>query len=400
MADPTSPAEPASSDLPAVEMLGVTKRFGNATAVDAVDLAVRRGEFFSLLGPSGCGKTTSLRMLGGFITPDEGIVRLGGQDVTRVPPYKRDVNTVFQSYALFAHLSVAQNVAFGLKRRKVPRAEIARRVSEMLELVDMRERSRAMPAELSGGQRQRVALARSLVTMPQVLLLDEPLGALDLKLRRQMQVELKRIQREVGITFIYVTHDQEEALSMSDRIAVMNDGRLEQVDTPDALYARPVSGFVAGFIGSSNLLTARRVGSGAEVSSGVVLPLPAHAPDLPDGSVLSVLLRPEHLLLDPTGDMAARLEGTVTDTVFLGSVTQYRVRCANGLELMVSEPNTSSHHANVRRPGTQVTVGWHSEDAVVLAGDGLGDDPNAEPPHTATPKSESTTSQSRSNTWA
>ncbi|MFC5179413.1 ABC transporter ATP-binding protein [Nocardioides taihuensis] len=358
--------EPSVTDVAAVEMLGVTKSFGRATAVDAVSLSVRRGEFFSLLGPSGCGKTTSLRMLGGFIVPDEGTVRLGGKDVTRVPPYKRDVNTVFQSYALFAHLSVAQNVAFGLKRRKVPRAEIARRVDEMLALVDMGDRSRAMPAELSGGQRQRVALARSLVTMPQVLLLDEPLGALDLKLRRQMQVELKRIQREVGITFIYVTHDQEEALSMSDRIAVMNCGRLEQVDTPDALYARPSSAFVAGFIGSSNLLRVRRTGPGAETAAGVLLPLPSDAPALPDGSAFDLLLRPEHLLLDPTGDVAARMEGTITDTVFLGSVTQYRVRCANGLELMVSEPNTSSHHAHVRSPGTRVTVGWHADDAVAL----------------------------------
>ncbi len=390
-------ADPDVSDLPAVEMLGVTKRFGNAIAVDAVDLAVRRGEFFSLLGPSGCGKTTSLRMLGGFIMPDEGTVRLGGNDVTKVPPYKRDVNTVFQSYALFAHLSVAQNVAFGLKRRKVPRADIARRVKEMLELVDMRERSRAMPSELSGGQRQRVALARSLVTMPQVLLLDEPLGALDLKLRRQMQVELKRIQREVGITFIYVTHDQEEALSMSDRIAVMNDGRLEQVDTPNALYARPVSAFVAGFIGSSNLLPARRVGLGAETPTGVLLPLPGDAPDLRDGATLKVLLRPEHLLLDPSSDVAARLEGTVTDTVFLGSVTQYRVRCANGLELMVSEPNTSIHHEHVRRPGTQVTVGWHADDAVVLP----GDSPDRTPPdHTPVSPDNTSASKPRSRTWA
>ncbi|MET1132227.1 MAG: ABC transporter ATP-binding protein [Aeromicrobium sp.] len=367
----------SAPDLPAVELLDVSKRFGRATVVDTVTMSVRRGEFFSLLGPSGCGKTTSLRMLGGFVVPDEGRIRLGGEDVTRVPPYKRDVNTVFQSYALFAHLSVAQNVAFGLKRRKVPRAEISRRVNEMLELVDMQDRSRAMPSELSGGQRQRVALARSLVTMPQVLLLDEPLGALDLKLRRQMQVELKRIQREVGITFVYVTHDQEEALSMSDRIAVMSRGRIEQVDTPDALYARPASAFVAGFIGSSNLLQVRRVGQGAQTAAGAVVPLPANAPGLPDGSAFTLLLRPEHLLLDPVGDVAT-MRGTITDTVFLGSMTQYRVHCAEGLELMVSVPNTSSHHAHVRRPGTQVSVGWQADDAVVLPADALRSTTSAE----------------------
>ena len=362
----------SQSGTAAVEMLGVTKRFGRATAVDEVSMSVRRGEFFSLLGPSGCGKTTSLRMLGGFVLPDEGGIRLGGQDVTRVPPYKRDVNTVFQSYALFAHLSVAQNVAFGLKRRKVPRAEIAPRVHEMLELVDMADRAHAMPTELSGGQRQRVALARSLVTMPQVLLLDEPLGALDLKLRRQMQVELKRIQREVGITFVYVTHDQEEALSMSDRIAVMNRGRIEQVDTPDALYARPASAFVAGFIGSSNLLHVRRVGMAGETSAGAVFPLPADAPDVPDGAAFTLLLRPEHLVLDPPGDVAATVRGTITDTVFLGSMTQYRVRCAHDVELMVTVPNTSSHQALVRRPGSEVTVGWHADDAVALPADDPG----------------------------
>lgn len=359
------------AETPAVEMVGVTKRFGRATAVDAVDLSVRRGEFFSLLGPSGCGKTTSLRMLGGFIMPDEGVVRLAGNDVTRVPPYKRDVNTVFQSYALFSHLSVSHNVAFGLKRRKVPRAETSRRVHEMLELVGMRDRARAMPAELSGGQRQRVALARSLVTMPQVLLLDEPLGALDLKLRRQMQVELKRIQREVGITFIYVTHDQEEALSMSDRIAVMNEGRLEQVDTPDVLYTRPRSAFVAGFIGSSNLLQARRVAHGAEVAGDIIVPLPTDTPELAEGSNLTLLLRPEHLLLDPTVDANAdaRMAATITDTVFLGSVIQYRLRCTNGLELTASESSTGSRRSHLRQPGTHVTVGWHADDAVVLPQD-------------------------------
>ncbi len=364
--------EASPRDLPAVRLEAVTKKFGDAVAVDSVDLAVEPGEFFSLLGPSGCGKTTSLRMLGGFLTPDEGTVWLGGKDVTKVPPYKRDLNTVFQSYALFAHLSVAQNVAFGLKRRRVPRAEIATRVGEMLDLVDMRDRGASMPAELSGGQRQRVALARSLVTMPQVLLLDEPLGALDLKLRRQMQVELKRIQREVGITFVYVTHDQEEALSMSDRIAVMNEGRVEQIDTPAVLYTRPASPFVAGFIGSSNLVRASRAGGGAQIGGGVNVPLPAGTAEVGDGTAMTILLRPEHVLIDPNdNEVHARIQGEVVASVFLGATTQYRVRCSNDLEFMVSESSTSSRQGPLRPAGTLVTLGWHTEDAVVLPGERL-----------------------------
>ena len=234
----------------------MTKRFGDVTAVDDLSLAIERGEFFALLGPSGCGKTTTLRMIGGFEETTEGTISLGGADVTDLPPFKRNVNTVFQNYALFPHLNVYENIAFGLRRRKVAEGEVRRQVAWMLELVDLPGYERRKPSQLSGGQQQRVALARALVNNPQVLLLDEPLGALDLKLRKQMQVELKRIQSEIGITFIFVTHDQEEAMTMSDRIAVMRHGRIEQLGAPEELYERPATEFVAGFLGVSNLLDA------------------------------------------------------------------------------------------------------------------------------------------------
>src|SRR6478609_2160174 len=234
----------------------VTKRFGSFVAVDAADFGIRRGEFFSMLGPSGCGKTTTLRMIAGFEQPSEGEIRLEGEDVSKVPPYKRNVNTVFQQYALFPHLSVSANVAFGLQAKKVAKAEITKRVAELLDVVRLADFGNRKPAQLSGGQQQRVALARALVNFPSALLLDEPLGALDLKLRQAMQLELKRIQREVGITFVFVTHDQEEALTMSDRIAVMNDGRVEQIGSPEQIYHEPETVFVAGFIGMANLLPA------------------------------------------------------------------------------------------------------------------------------------------------
>jgi putative spermidine/putrescine transport system ATP-binding protein len=255
IAPATRPAPAAGAT--AVRVIGLRKTYGAVVALERLDLEVRTGEFFTLLGPSGSGKTTTLRLIGGFEQPDSGAIELGGRDVTRDPPYRRDVNTVFQDYALFPHMSVAENVAYGLMIRKVGRRERAARAQEALEMVRLPDVGRRRPIQLSGGQRQRVALARALVNRPRVLLLDEPLGALDLKLRKQMQVELKRIQQEVGITFIYVTHDQDEAMTMSDRIAVMNRGRFEQLGDPEALYERPSTRFVAGFLGVSNLLPGR-----------------------------------------------------------------------------------------------------------------------------------------------
>src|SRR6266849_3311167 len=244
----------AESPAAAVRVQEVTKRFGDVVAVREVSFSVGAGEFFSMLGPSGCGKTTTLRMIGGFEEPTYGTVYLGGRDVTDDPPYKRDVNTVFQSYALFPHLDVFENVAFGLRRKRESRADIERRVKESLILVDLPGFEKRKPSQLSGGQQQRVALARALINRPKVLLLDEPLGALDLKLRKQMQLELKRIQRDVGITFLYVTHDQEEAMTMSNRLAVMRHGKIEQIGAPEDVYERPATEFVAGFLGASNLL--------------------------------------------------------------------------------------------------------------------------------------------------
>ena len=275
-----------SEPVVTVSLRSITKVYSGQPVVDGLDLDIFAGEFFSILGPSGCGKTTTLRMLGGFLVPDGGEIFLAGENVTEVPPYRRDVNTVFQSYALFEHLSVADNVAFGLKRKRVPKKEIVRRVGEMLELVNLRDRARARPRELSGGQQQRVALARALVNMPALLLLDEPLGALDLKLRRQMQVELKTIQREMGITFVFVTHDQEEALTMSDRIAVMNHGRLEQVAAAAEIYERPATAFAAGFIGASNMVGCRAVGDRAEIEGLASVPLPAGHGEWRDGDRL------------------------------------------------------------------------------------------------------------------
>ncbi|MDP9228716.1 MAG: ABC transporter ATP-binding protein, partial [Actinomycetota bacterium] len=284
--------------MEAIRLDGVSKRFGNLTAVDDVNLTIDKGEFFSLLGPSGCGKTTTLRMLAGFEQPTEGDILLEGKPVDDVPPYQRNVNTVFQSYALFEHLNVHDNVAFGLKRKKVPSDEIKRRVGEALELVNLDQRADASVSLLSGGQQQRVALARALVNRPAVLLLDEPLGALDLKLRRQMQVELKEIQKEVGITFVYVTHDQEEALAMSDRIAVMSEGKVVQCGEPEEVYERPDAAFVAGFIGVSNLMAGTVDGEGkVKLASGqtVDAPLPEGAGR---GETVQISVRPEKIALD------------------------------------------------------------------------------------------------------
>src|SRR3979411_2068441 len=283
-----------TGETPTVRLDGVVKSFNTMAAVDNLDLQVGKGEFFSMLGPSGCGKTTTLRIIAGFEQPDEGSVFLEGRSVEEIPPYKRNVNTVFQSYALFEHLSVWDNVAFGLRRKKVSEPEIRKRVGDMLELVRLKQKATNKPKQLSGGQQQRVALARALVNMPAVLLLDEPLGALDLQLRKQMQIELKQIQRTVGITFVYVTHDQEEALTMSDRIAVMNEGVLQQCGTPEEIYELPANAFVAVFIGISNLIPGVVEGQGVRLKTGQLIP--ADIEDgMQSGDAVLVCVRPEKL---------------------------------------------------------------------------------------------------------
>ena len=321
-------------DVAAVRAIGLRKAYGDVVALEHLDLEVRAGAFFTLLGPSGSGKTTTLRLIGGFERPDRGTVLLGGADVTRRPPYQRDVNTVFQDYALFPHMSVAQNVAYGLLVRDVGRRERIRRSEEALEMVRLPGVGGRRPIQLSGGQRQRVALARAIVNRPEVLLLDEPLGALDLKLRQEMQVELKRIQGEVGITFIYVTHDQEEALTMSDRIAVFNGGRIEQVGSPSAVYERPATEFVAGFVGVSNLLER-------------------------EGRTYTV--RPEKIrLLD--ADAPVGEPGTIRDAVYVGMVTRYNVRLDAGGELQVVEQNLETSHEDVSSArGRRVRLEWAPE---------------------------------------
>jgi len=351
---------------PAIVLEGVTKRFGDFVAVDDVDLAIGRGEFFSLLGPSGCGKTTTLRMLAGFEQPTEGRILLEGEPVAEVPPHKRNVNTVFQSYALFEHLDAAGNIAFGLKRRRVAADEIERRVAEALELVRLGDRAAAKPRELSGGQRQRVALARALVNRPAALLLDEPLGALDLKLRKELQVELKQIQREVGITFVYVTHDQEEALAMSDRIAVMRDGVVEQCATPEEIYERPAKPFVAGFIGISNLLEGTVADGGVRLAHGEVIPA-AVPEDAADGDRVAVSIRPEKLVLDDPAAGLVTLTGTVEARVYLGTGTQVIVALSDDARLVVLEPNYDRASAENRwEVGDRVRVGWRPEHSLVL----------------------------------
>jgi spermidine/putrescine transport system ATP-binding protein len=350
-----------------LHLRAITKRFGDFTAVDAIDLLVPGGSFFALLGPSGCGKTTTLRMVAGLERPTSGRILIGGEDVADRKPHRRPVNTVFQSYALFPHLSVFENVAFGLRRRGIKR--VHPEVEEMLELVELGGYGARRPAQLSGGQQQRVALARALINRPQVLLLDEPLGALDLKLRRQMQLELKRIQTEVGITFVHVTHDQEEAMTMADTVAVMNRGRVEQLGAPEDLYENPASTYVANFLGQSNLLRTHvleRTGGEAVLElAGHKLGLPAsRCPEAVDEIYLGV--RPEKLHIGVRGTEtpgANRLDGVVTDSSFTGVSTQYLVRLPWGQELMVFVQNLS---AGRLQPGDEVTVSWYPEHAFGL----------------------------------
>ncbi len=340
-------------ELPAVRLSGVVKRFGDVAAVDGIDLEIADGEFFSMLGPSGSGKTTTLRMIAGFEVPTEGKIELHGRDITGVPPFDRDVNTVFQDYALFPHMSVGDNIAYGLMVRKVAPDERRRRLSEALRMVRLEGYEQRRPGQLSGGQRQRVALARALVNRPRVLLLDEPLGALDLKLREEMQIELKSIQQQVGITFIYVTHDQEEALTMSDRLAVFNNGRIEQVGSPAEVYEHPATTFVAGFVGTSNLLT----GDSARAVVGR------------DG-VFTV--RPEKIRLAdpdqaPAADEGSAL-GRIREVVYIGPDTRYIVALESGGELVVTRQNleTSSMEALATRDQA-VRLIWKQRHVLSLA---------------------------------
>ena len=365
-------------DHPAIELAGVHKDYlshGEAvTAVRPLDLAIGQGEFFSLLGPSGCGKTTTMRMIAGFEEPTGGTVFLDGRDVTGISPNKRDVNMVFQSYALFPHLNSYQNVAFGLERKKVAKAEIKQRVGEIMEIVSLTGMEKRVPREMSGGQQQRVALARALVNRPRALLLDEPLGALDLKLRMQMQVELKRIQREVGITFVYVTHDQGEALTMSDRIAVMDAGRIEQLGTPREIYEKPASRFVAGFIGTSNIVDGHvdRVEGGLALLSytsqdRVVVPVSL---SVRPGDKLEVSIRPEkvdlHRGVPPvkaTGGSV--LSGTVTEVVYHGTSTNYTVATAAGADFTVFDQNASNADDLADR-GDRVYLTWAPQHSYLI----------------------------------
>jgi spermidine/putrescine transport system ATP-binding protein len=369
-------AETRSTTQPAVVSLErVVKRFGGVTAVDDLSLDVARGEFFSMLGPSGCGKTTTLRMIGGFESPSEGVIRLDGRDVTDLPAYKRDVNTVFQSYGLFPHLNVFENVAFGLRRKGIGGAEVTRRVGEALALVSLGAYSKRRPAQLSGGQQQRVALARALVNHPQVLLLDEPLGALDLKLRKQMQLELKRIQDEVGITFIFVTHDQEEAMTISDRIAVMNRGRIEQLGRPEDVYERPATQFVAEFLGASNLIdgTYRGVDDGwgtVELGEGSTIRIPRAAGGVA-GSPVRVGVRPEKLHVYATdGDVPSdhnSIAATLRSAVFVGVSYQYFFDASGGRQLSAFDRN--SGRGAIASPGDRVCLAWRPEHTFVIPAD-------------------------------
>ena len=354
----------------AVRLAGITKRFGDFVAVDDLNLDIYEGEFFSLLGPSGCGKTTTLRMIAGFEEPTEGGISVAGEEVQGVPPYRRPVNTVFQSYAIFPHLNVFDNVAFGLRRAKVPKDEVASRVADACEMVQLAGFEKRKPGMLSGGQQQRVALARALVNRPKVLLLDEPLGALDLKLRKEMQLELKSLQEEVGITFVYVTHDQEEALTMSDRIAVMNEGKVQQLAGPTTLYETPANRFVAGFIGQTNVFsgtveaadgerTTLRTGEGLRVEA-----LAREGVSPTEGEEAHAAVRPEKVRFGQSGDNVCAAE--VRQVVYLGASTQYIVELEGGGRLVLYQQN--AHDAAGASEGDGVSVAWDAQNCLVLGG--------------------------------
>jgi spermidine/putrescine transport system ATP-binding protein len=353
----------------AVELSEVTKRFGEFTAVDDLTLEIREGEFFSLLGPSGCGKTTTLRMIAGFEDLTEGEIRVAGEPMRGVPPYKRPVNTVFQSYAIFPHLNVFDNVAFGLRRAGVKGDELRQRVTEACAMVQLEGFEKRKPGALSGGQQQRVALARALVNRPKVLLLDEPLGALDLKLRKEMQLELKSLQHEVGITFVYVTHDQEEALTMSDRIAVMNEGRVQQVADPTTLYELPKNGFVANFIGQTNVFSGMVESVNGErvtlrTRGGARIEAVTHENGVEVGAQAQAAVRPEKVMFGNAGDNVSNAE--IRQIVYLGVSTQYIAELPDGTKLVLYQQN--AHHSVGPSVGEEVSVAWDAQTCVVLGG--------------------------------
>jgi spermidine/putrescine transport system ATP-binding protein len=367
----TNAARRTAPESPSVRLDGVRKAFGDFEAVRGLDLDIQRGEFFTMLGPSGCGKTTTLRMVAGFEDPTGGRVLIDGEDVAALPPHRRPTNTVFQSYALFPHLSVGENVAFGLRRKKVDKAEVDRRVAAELERVGLAREINRRPNQLSGGMQQRVALARALVNLPKVLLLDEPLGALDLKLRKGLQLELKRIQRDVGITFVYVTHDQEEALTMSDRIAVMDQGRIEQIDAPEEVYERPATTFVAGFIGVSNLMPATitsAAGGRGRVRLDAGVEVDAEVNGFSVGERAHAVVRPEKLTVTPlmgsdAADQAhAYVNGIVESSVYLGTSTQMVVRLADDVRMTVLCPNSDDvERQALPGAGVDVRLSWAPE---------------------------------------
>lgn len=356
-----------------ITLTSVTKQFGDTVAVDDVSLQIEGGEFFSLLGPSGCGKTTTLRIIGGFVYPTTGEVRINGEIMAEIPPYRRPVNTVFQNYALFPHKTVAQNIAFGLQMKKVPKSEIADAIERSLDLIQLPGYGDRKPDELSGGERQRVALARALINEPTILLLDEPLSALDLKLRKQMQLELKALQRKVGITFVYVTHDQGEALALSDRIAVMNDGKVLQVGTPSEIYDSPQNRFVADFIGTSNFL------EGVLVSENEIALMtePPHKiisvsnKDVPLNTPVTVAIRPERFDLRTAlpSDVSNSLRGIIQDESYLGTTLQYTVQTDYPTPLIVHQQNTGASDTPRFQRGDTVYLQWTSENAIVLKTD-------------------------------
>ncbi|MUN07264.1 polyamine ABC transporter ATP-binding protein [Agromyces luteolus] len=370
-----SPTDERDAASGSVELQQVTKRYGDAVAVDGLSLTIQPGEFISLLGPSGCGKTTTLRMIAGFEQPDEGDIRISGRSVLGAPPYRRDVNTVFQAYALFPHMTVAENVAYGLQQRRTPKAEVRQRVSEALDLVQMRRFADRKPTQLSGGQQQRVALARALVNRPSVLLLDEPLGALDRQLREEMQLELKLLQSRLGITFVFVTHDQGEALSMSDRIAIMRDGRIEQLADADTIYARPTSAYVAAFVGQQNFFrgTAAEGGSTVESVHGLVRGIRSDrlAP-IADGTSVQAAVRPEFVRIEADAAAGApatganRVQGTLLGVSHLGETMQYLVRLGDDQSLIARRPTPEAPDLAV---GSAVSCSWSDASVQVFPSD-------------------------------